>query len=93
MTPENMAHVFVVTSIPLEEIKSEELIAKVKEHLGARFMFLYVRNDPWFLGYSQNTVPYIFTDSFIRLSAEDYRKTKTMVCYSDTGCRVRTSQE
>ncbi len=93
MTPEKMAHVFVVTAIPLESINGEELMSSVKKQLGARFMFLYARNDPWFLGYSQNTLPYIFSDSFRRISAEEYRKTLTMVCYSNTKCAVGISQE
>jgi|HubBroStandDraft_6_1064221.scaffolds.fasta_scaffold569133_2 hypothetical protein len=93
MTPEKMAHVFVVTATPLENINGEELMAEVKKQLGARFMFLYARNDPWFLGYSYDTLPYIFTDSDRKISAEEYRKTRTMVCYTDTRCGVGFSQE
>jgi hypothetical protein len=90
-TPLNLARVFVVTDIPLERLDGEQLLAQVKRRLGARFVFLYVRNDAWFLGYSPDSIPYIFTDSVKRITEEEYRATRTMYCNTDQGCFVQPS--
>src|SRR5579883_3224914 len=93
MTPQYMAHAFVVAQMPLEQINGIELMNAVKNRLGARYLFLYVRNDPWFLRYSYDTLPYVFSDSYGTITAEKYRRSKTLVCFSDTGCRLKQSQE
>ena len=87
-TDTNMDTVYVVTQTPLEELNGEEVFAKVKERLSARAMFLYVRNDPWFFGYAADSAPFIFADSYRRITESEYRSTHTMVCYTDSGCRV-----
>ncbi len=43
-----MAHVYVVTGIPLEKIDGNALLSDVTRRLGAHYVFLYVREDPWF---------------------------------------------
>lgn len=87
-TDTNMDTVYVVTETPLEKLNGEEVLAKVKGRLGARYMFLYVRNDPWFFGYAEDSIPFVFADSFRRITESEYRATHTMVCYSDSGCKV-----
>jgi|SRR5580658_789045 hypothetical protein len=87
-TDTNMDTVYVVTGTPLEKLNGGEVFTKVKERLGARAMFLYVRNDPWFFGYVADSVPLIFTDSYRRITESEYRSTHTMVCYTDSGCKV-----
>jgi hypothetical protein len=93
VTPVDVAHVFVVTQIPLNKIDGQELMREVKRQLGARYVFIYTRNDPWFFGYSPDTLPYIFTESFKRISELEYLGTNTAVCDSDTGCRVWPSRK
>jgi hypothetical protein len=92
LTPINVAHVFVVSQTPLQALDGEELIAQVQERLAARYVFLYVRNDPWFFGYASDSIPFIFADSSKEPTEEQYRATETMVCITGNGgCTVRTS--
>ena len=89
ITENGMAYVFVITDQPLDQLDGKELMAQVKDRLGARFIILYVRNDPWFLHSSPDAAPYIFAgDRFKSISEEEYLNSKTMVCYTDTGCKV-----
>jgi hypothetical protein len=90
-TPINAAHVFVVTSAPLDTLDGEALMAEVQERLQARLVYLYVRNDPWFLGVAPNPVPYILADSYKRLTEEQYQASRTLTCYSTSRCRLGPS--
>jgi hypothetical protein len=90
-TPINAAHVFVVTSAPLDTVDGEALMAEVQERLQARVIYLYVRNDPWFLGVAPNPVPYILADSYKRLTEEQYQESRTLTCYSTSRCRLGPS--
>jgi hypothetical protein len=92
-TPINVAHVFVVADVPLTSLSGDQLLAEVTQRLGARVVFLYVRNNPWFLGYSPNSAPYIFTDSFKTITEEQYRASRTLVCYTGQKCGVVPSKE
>lgn len=60
ITPQGMAHVFIIADRPLDEINGQDLMAQVKQRLSTHFIFMYVRNDPWFLGYALDSGPYIF---------------------------------
>ena len=87
-----MANVFIVTDQPLNEVDGKELLAQLREQFGVRFGFVYVRNDPWFFGSSGDAAPYIFAaDRFKPISVEEYLNSNTMVCHTDTGCRVAPS--
>lgn len=88
LTPKGVAHVFVLTSEPLRDLRGEELLAQVGTLLQARFVFLYARNDPWFLDYAPDSLPYIFAASFRRISEDEYRASETLVCSTDHGCRL-----
>jgi hypothetical protein len=90
-TPINAAHVFVVTNVSLDALDGEALMAEVKEQLKARVVYLYIRNDPWFLGVAPNPVPYILADSYRRLTEEQYRASRTLTCYSTSICRLGPS--
>lgn len=94
ITPEGLAHVFIVTDRALGDVDGEDLMAQVKQKLGTHFTFLYVRNDPWFLGSSSDAAPYIFAaDRFKFITEEDYRNSKTMLCRTDIGCKVSPNME
>ena len=93
VTTQNLVHAYVVTDIPLEQVNGTELMAKVKERLHAGYLILYARNDPWFLGYSPDPLPYVFADSYRKITPEGYQDTKTLVCESPAGCRVSRSRE
>lgn len=89
----NVAHVFAVTDIALSKVAGDDLLAAVTQELGARIVFLYVRNDPWFFGYAPDSLPYIFADMNKKLTEKQYEVTRSMVCVSGQGCRVRLSQK
>lgn len=89
ITENGMANVFIVTDQPLDQVDGKELMSQVKEQLGARFSFIYVRNDPWFFHSSSDAAPYIFAaDRFKPITEEEYMNGKTLVCRTDIGCRV-----
>lgn len=89
ITEEGMAHVFIVTDQPLDEVDGGELMAQLREKLGMKVGFVYVRNDPWFFASSGDAAPYIFAaDRFKPMSEEEYLNGKTLVCRSDIGCKV-----
>jgi hypothetical protein len=90
-TPINLAHAFVITQIPLQTLNGNALMAKVKDLLGARSLFLYVRNDPWFLGVAPDPLAYLFTNSFKRISEQEYRESQMLTCYSGSGCKLASS--
>lgn len=87
------AFVWVVTDVSLKSLtKPEEiqLIEHVKELLNARFVqSVYLRNDPWFLGTAPNSLIYLFTDSFPKMTLEEYKATKTLWCNENQnlGCK------
>jgi hypothetical protein len=89
------ALVFMVTDLALKTLSTSEesaLIARVKEVLNARFVqSIYLRNDPWFLGTAPDSLIYLFTDSFQRMTLEEYRATKTLDCNENTGCEFYVS--
>jgi hypothetical protein len=87
-TPTNVAHVFVIAETPVDALDGQALMAQVKELLNARYLFLYVRNDPWFLDVAPNPLPYLFTDSFKRITEREYQETRMLTCYSNSGCKV-----
>jgi hypothetical protein len=89
----NMAHVFVVTDVALGRINGEAVLREITRRLGARFVFLYIRNDPWFFGYSSDSTPYIFADSAKALTEKAYKATETMSCMTGQTCRVGPSWE
>ena len=93
VTVGNAAHAFVVTDVALNRLGGAELLDQFKQHLGARVVYLYARNDPLFLGYSPDSLPYIFTESFKRMTREEYGRTETMTCFTDQGCSVGRSQD
>jgi hypothetical protein len=78
------AFVFVVTDVPLKSLSTSDeamLIARVKELLNARFVqSIYLRNDPWFLGTAPNSLTYLFTEPFKRITLEEYKATTTLWC-------------
>ena len=90
-TPINNARVFAVTDAPLDVLDGSGLVAQVKELLSARHMNLYVRNDPWFLGFAPDPLLYLFTDSFKRISYAEYQATRTMSCDTLYDCKVGPS--
>jgi hypothetical protein len=90
-TPINNARVFAVTDAPLDALDGSGLMAQVKELLSARHMNLYVRNDPWFLGFAPDPLLYLFTDFFKRISYAEYQATRTMSCDTLYGCKVGPS--
>ena len=88
ITEGGMANVFIVTDQPLNEVDGKELLAQLREQLGVRFGFVYVRNDPWFFGSSSDAAPYIFAaDRFKPISVEEYLNSKTMLCRTTSGVR------
>ena len=93
ITPEGMAHVFIITDRALDGINGEDLMAQVKQRLHTHYSFIYVRNDPWFLGYSGSSGPYIFSDQFKTITRDKYLNTKTMYCETSTGCKLSLSAE
>jgi hypothetical protein len=86
-----MVYVYVVTKEPLEAVDGDQMLARVSKLLGARFVFLYIRNDPWFYGYVHDSSPFMFSDLSRAISAPDYLKTKTTSCVTGQGCRLRAS--
>jgi hypothetical protein len=90
-TPVNAAHVFVITDLPLDRIDGTALMRRVKELLKARYVYLYVRNDPWFLGMEFDPLGYLFTDSFKQITASEYKTSQTLACDTSSGCKLGTS--
>jgi hypothetical protein len=86
-----MAHVYVVATAALDAIDGADVLDRVTRLLGARFVFLYIRNDPWFYGYSPDSSPYMFTDLSNMLTEEQYLKTQTMSCMTTYGCHLGPS--
>lgn len=86
-----MAHVYVVTKAPLGSVPGQDLLDRVTRMLDARFVFLYVRNDPWFYGYASDSSPYTFTDLSAAIDDEQYLKTQTISCMTGQGCRLGPS--
>lgn len=86
------AFVYIVTDASLTTLSEPDetrLMNQVKELLNARFVqAVYLRNDPWFLGTASNSLVYLFTDSFKRITLEEFRATKTMWCNQNTGCKL-----
>jgi hypothetical protein len=78
------ALVYVVTDASLTALSQPgeiRLMNHVQELLNARFVqAIYLRNDPWFLGTAPNSLIYLFTDSFKRITLEEYKATKTLWC-------------
>jgi hypothetical protein len=86
----DMDHAYVITKEPLDSIDGPKLLRDVSQLLGARFLFLYARNDPWFYGFVSSAMPYVFADLSKRItSLEAFKATKTLICYTDSGCKVR----
>lgn len=85
------AFVYVVTdaSLPtLSEPDEIRLMNHVQELLDARFVqAIYLRNEPWFLGTAPNSLIYLFTDAFPRMTLEEYKATKTLWCNQNQGCK------
>jgi hypothetical protein len=90
-TPINVAHVFVVTDTLPDVLGGEALLAQVQKVLSARYVFLYARNDPWFLGVAPDPLLYLFTDSFKGISEQEYRISRTLTCYTGSGCKIGPS--
>lgn len=90
-TPVGAAHVFVVTAADLKTIDGDALLALVTRRLGARFVYMYVRNDPWFLGVSPDPLPYVFADTSKAPSREQYIATETLTCYTNSPCKLGPS--
>jgi hypothetical protein len=91
ITPTDVARVFVITSSPLRSVNGERLLAEVKERLDGRYVFLYVRNDPWFFGNASDSVPFIFADPSTHPTEEQYKASETMICITDNGpCTVHS---
>ena len=94
ITETGSADVFVITDQRLDQVNGKELMAQLKQRLGSKFSITYVRDDPWFFGYSNDTAPYIFAaDRFSGITKEEYLNSNTMVCRTDTGCHVERSHE
>jgi hypothetical protein len=78
------AFVWVVTEVDLKTLNDADearLMNQVKERLNARFVqSIYLRNEPWFLGTAPNALLYLFTDSYKRITLEEYKATKTLWC-------------
>jgi hypothetical protein len=81
-----MAHLYVVTDVPLDKIDGKDVLAQASRKLGARFAFLYIRRDPWFYEHSLDATPYIFSDWSKVLDGEQYRATQTLDCMTGHGC-------
>ncbi len=85
------AFVWVVTDVSLKSLTKPDgirLMQQVKELLSARFVqAVYLRNEPWFLGTAPNSLIYLFTDSFPRMTLEEYKATKTLWCNQNAGCK------
>ena len=98
ISPQGMAHVFIVTDRALDEVNGEDLMAQIKQRLHTRSTFIYIRDDPWFLGYSGDSGPYIFADQFEPITRDEYLKTRTIYCETfagarGLGCRLSRSAE
>ena len=88
-TPQGLTRVFIVADKALDELDGEDLMAQIKQQLKTHFSFVFVRNDPWFLGDSPDAAPYIFAgDKFKTITEQEYRQSKTMWCRTDIGCKV-----
>lgn len=70
---------FVVTNTALDKINGNELMTEVKDVLGCKAVLLFLRNDPWFYGYSHDIGTYKFTNSHERMTPEECLKTKAML--------------
>jgi hypothetical protein len=82
----SVAHVFLITKSPLKTVDGDALMARVTKLLSARMVFLYVRNDPWFLGDVFDPLPFFFTDGFKTITLQQYLVSPTLTCYTDSGC-------
>jgi hypothetical protein len=86
------AFVFAVTDVSLESLNGPDeikLMEYVRGLLNARFVqSIYIRNDPWFLGTAPNSLIYLFTDSFKRITLREYLGTKTLNCNQNMGCKL-----
>ena len=89
----HMAHVYVVTNMSLGQINGDQVLDQVTKLLQARYVFLYIRRDPWFLGYSLDAAPYVFSDSSKLLDDAAYRASLTLACVTNQGCQVGSSRE
>jgi hypothetical protein len=87
-TPINVVHVFVIAEVPLETIDGKRLMADIQARLGARFIFLCVRNDPWFFSYSSDNLPFVFIDSPDNIAEKQYRAGRTLACSTIQRCSV-----
>jgi len=87
-----MAHVYVVTGTSLNDIGGEALLAQVTQLLKAHYVFLYVRQDPWFLEYSLDPAPFIFADASKAISDEVYRATQTLICETGHACHLASAR-
>ncbi len=86
-----MAHAYAVTDVPLESIEALDLFAQVTQRLHARYLFLYVRRDPWFFRYSLDSTPYIFADASKVISEGAYLQSQTLSCMTGNPCRLGPS--
>ncbi len=81
---------YIVTDVSLESLTQPDeirLMIQVQELMNARFVqAVYLRNDPWFLGTAPNSLIYLFTDAFPKITLEQYRASKTMWCNENGGC-------
>ena len=87
-TPIDVAHVFLLSRKPLSELDGRELMADAARRLGARQIYLYIRNDPWFLVETGNSLPFAFTEAYPRISVEQYQASETLYCSTGRGCRI-----
>jgi len=86
-----MAHVFVTTEVALDKINGDEVLAEVTRRLEARYVFLAIRSDPWFYGYSGDTAPYAYADLSNALTEEEYAASRTITCTTGSKCRLGPS--
>jgi len=89
------AFAFLVTEASLTSLNASDeatLIARMKDLLSARFVqSIYLRNDPWFLGTAPNSLIYLFTDPFKKITLQEYLATKTLDCNENDnhGCKLQ----
>jgi len=82
------ANVYLLSKGPLKAIDGAGLLANVTRRLGVRRVFLFVRNDPWFLAEARNTLPFAFTQGYPKISLEEYRASQTLMCYTFEQCHL-----